>query len=106
MHGGVKYVIINPNIPIKDALMRLPYLPPIPFMPSNIPTWLSYLLIFAAAVIIVLVIVKILFKYATSASGAILAISLILLFIIGVFLLIDNVDVISAWVKRIFGPII
>jgi hypothetical protein len=86
--------------------MRLPYLPPIPFMPSNIPTWLSYLLVFAAAVIIVLIIVKLMFKYATSASGAILAITLILLFIIGVFLVIDNSAEIIAWAKRIFGPIL
>lgn len=86
--------------------MRLPYLPPIPFMPSNIPTWLSYLLVFAAAVIIVIVIVKILFKFATSASGAILAITLILLFIIGVSLLINNSAEIAAWVKRIFAPIL
>lgn len=85
--------------------MRLPYLPPIPFMPSNIPTWLSYLLIFAAAVIIVLVIVKILFRFASSASGAILAIVLIILFLIGVFLLIDNSAAIAAWVKQFFGPI-
>ncbi|GEM_PF-5363675 len=85
--------------------MRLPYLPPIPFMPSNIPTWLSYLLIFAAAVIILLIIVKILFKYASSASGAILAITLIILFLIAVYLLIDNSAQIGAWVRRFFGPI-
>lgn len=85
--------------------MRLPYLPPIPFMPPTMPVWLSYLIIFAAAVLFVLIIVKILFRYAQSASGAILAISLIVLFIIGVVLLISNRQEILISIRRIFGPI-
>lgn len=85
--------------------MRLPYLPPIPFMPPSIPVWLSYLIIFAAAVLVVLIIVKILFRYAQSASGAILAISLIVLFIIGIVLLVTNSREIGINIRRIFGPI-
>lgn len=89
----------------RTANMRLPYLPPIPFMPPSMPVWLSYLLIFAAAVIILLVIVKIFFRFANSGSGAMLAILLIVLFLILVFLLVTNFGTISGGIQRFFGPI-
>ncbi len=85
--------------------MRLPYLPPIPFMPPSIPVWLSYVLIFAAAAIILLVIVKIFFRFANSGSGAMLAIILIVLFLVAVFLVITNFSSITFGIRRFFGPI-
>jgi hypothetical protein len=85
--------------------MRLPYLPPIPFMPPSIPIWLSYLLVFAAVLLVVLIIVKILFTYANSVSGAILSIAFIVLFLVAVFLLVRNASGILVGVRRFFGPI-
>lgn len=85
--------------------MQLPYLPPISFMPPEIPVWLSYLLIFGAVLVVILVIVKILFKYATSVPGAILSIALVVLFLAAVFLLITNGKDITRSIRRFFGPI-
>ncbi|HWQ04313.1 MAG TPA: hypothetical protein VN452_03050 [Longilinea sp.] len=86
--------------------MRMPYLPPIPFMPATMPVWLSYILVFAAVTAVVLVIILILFKFATSASGAILSIALIVLFLAAVYLLIVNSGNITNFVRQLFGPIL
>lgn len=85
--------------------MRLPYLPPIPFMPPSMPVWFSYLLIFTAVLLVILVIVKILFTYAHSVSGAILSIAFIALFLVAVFLLVKNANGLLRGIRHFFGPI-